>query len=145
MASVAQLPDNVLMNSNCSVIRSAQSVYISSNISAGNSQATFILSWQNVTSSLDLVVNDPSGLEIDPTAKPPIMYQKDNLSVQYLIPDPLPGDWTAKVVASATPEPGEGYCLLTLLTLAESQVLRNESDDVTEPMPEGCPTCSQSG
>jgi hypothetical protein len=141
MTAAAQLPENIKANSSCGVIKSAEITSNSSNLDPGNSQVTFILSWQNVTSNLDMVIGEPDGQEIDSNAKPPILYQKTDNTVQYIIPDPQAGNWTAQISASMTPKSGETYCLLTLLTLAEVGATNNESENITQ----GCPTCNQSG
>jgi hypothetical protein len=148
MASTAQLPDNMKMNSNCSVIKSGEIASIGSNIDTGNSQATFILSWLNATSNLDMVLSAPDGKRIDSTAMTSDTYRKNDTMVQYIISDPMPGNWTANITASKTSELGEGYCVLTLLTLAETETNAsiNESDNITgKDITQECPTCGQAG
>jgi len=146
MASSAQLPNNIKMSSNCSLIGSSENASVSSEVGPGNSQVTFILSWLNATSNLDMIISAPDGRKIDSTVHDPDMYRKNNTMIQYTIPDPEPGNWTAKVTARATQNLGESYCVLTLFTLAETQASSNESGNVTGVQGvEGCSTCNQSG
>jgi hypothetical protein len=128
ITSTAQLPDNIRMSSDCSVIRSAENANTISEVGPGDSQLTFILSWQNATSNLDMTLSAPDGQKIDSPIQPPDIYKKNDTTVQYTIPNPEPGNWTAKVIARTTPEPGEGYCVLTLLTLAEQTVYENQTN-----------------
>ena len=144
--SSAQLPDNMKMSSNCSVIRSAENASVSSEVGPGNSQATFILSWQNASSTLDMTLSAPDGKKIDSNIQAPDMYRKNDTMIQYIIPDPERGIWTANITARATPEQGEAYCVLTILTIAEPLAHNNESANVNEDQGlNGCPTCNQAG
>ena len=144
MSSLAQLPDNlVTLGSNCSIIKSPENVSVSSNVGPGNAQVTYILSWQNATSVLDMVLRSPGGKNFNSSAQAPDFYQKNTTKIYYIISTPEPGNWTAEISAKTTPKLGEDYCVLTLLTLSESQLSGNESGNITEG--KGCPTCNQSG
>lgn len=144
IASTAQLPNNIKMDSNCSVIKSAENASVSSTVGPGNSQATFILSWQNATSNLDMVLSAPDGKKIDSAVQPSDIYSKNVTMIQYTIPDPKPGNWTANVTAKTALESDEAYCVLTLLTLAEPQVDNESSNVIEDQIIQECPTCNQS-
>jgi hypothetical protein len=149
MASMAQTPDNLVsLGPKCDVIKSAENVSVSSNVSSGNAQLTYILSWVNSTSVLDMILTTPSGKKIDSSAQPPIVYRKNETTITYIVPDPETGKWNAEITAKTAPELGEDYCAFTFLTLGGKQFNEtiNETSNLTRTQVLAkCPTCNQSG
>jgi hypothetical protein len=126
MTSAAQLPEGMAMDGYCKAVSPGQDQSTNFFLDPGNIQATFIASWINATSSLDLVLSDPSGKDVN-SADPGIIYQVDNNTVQYTIPNPGSGSWTARVFARIAPEWGEQYCIFLILTLPKNNVSNNTS------------------
>ena len=145
MTSMAQSPDNLVqLVPKCDAIKSAENVSVISNVGPGNAQLTYILSWVNSTSVLDMILTTPSGEKIDSSAQPPIVYLKNETTITYIVPDPETGKWDAEITAKKAPEWGEDYCAFTFLTLGEKQF--NETSNLTgEQVLAECPTCNQTG
>jgi hypothetical protein len=73
------------------------------------SSVVFSLSWQNADSDLDMSLITPSGDQINQSAQMPIIYKKENIYAYYIVPDPMPGNWTAIIEAKKVPSEGENY------------------------------------
>ena len=149
MASMGQTLDGLVeLVPKCDVIKSAENVSVSSNVSPGNAQLAYILAWENSSSVLDMVLTAPSGKKIDSSAQPPIVYRKNETTITYLISDPETGNWNAEITAKRAPELGEDFCAFTFLSLGGEQINEtiNETSNITgEQVFAKCPTCNQSG
>lgn len=145
VVSMAQTPnDLVQLVPKCDAIKSAENVSVSSNVGPGNAQLTYILSWVNSTSVLDMILTNPSGERIDSSAKSPTVFRKNETMITYIVSDPEAGKWNAEIRAKKVPELGEDFCAFTFLTLGGNKF--NETSNVTgmQDLAE-CETCNQSG
>jgi hypothetical protein len=72
----------------------------------------FVLAWLNDTSKLDAVLISPSGVKIDSTVQPPIVYGVNGSMIFYILPDAEKGKWTSMITARDVPDTGESYWAL---------------------------------
>lgn len=126
----------------CGHINASETQLLNSTVELNVAYATFILSWENETTDLEIVLITPSGMVIDHAAEKPIIYQKNASLISYMIPNPEPGNWTSKITAMAVPEMGENYCVFTILDEGVATVLDSSSNisDVAPDVGE-CETC----
>ncbi len=85
----------------------------------------------------------PGEREINSSAEPPINYQKNDSLIFYIVPDPEPGNWTAKVIAPMALQTGEDYCVIFIQENANENIydsLSNLSSEMQSP--EECKDCN---
>ena len=134
----------------CGHIDTSEGLSLKSAIESNISEASFVLSWTNVTTDLQMVLETPSGQEINQSVKSPAIYSTNKSLIYYIIPDPEVGIWTAKIVPNDMPASGEDYCLDTSQDTADESEQEN-STDTGEEMPEAsvnkseCEACNQEG
>lgn len=150
MTSMAQTQDNqtqdnlVQLVPKCDAIKSAENISMSSNVGPGNAQLTYILSWVNSSSVLDMMLITPSGKKIDSSAQSPILYEMNGTTITYIVPDPETGKWNAEITAKTAPELGEDFCVFPFLTLGGTQI--NDTSEIAgNQILTECATCNQSG
>jgi hypothetical protein len=114
----------------CGHINASEVLSVKSAIESGSSSASFVLSWTNVTTDLQMVLETPRGQEINQSVKPPAIYGKNESLIYYIIPDPEAGNWTAEIFADNMPASGEDYCLDTLLSPGDEFVPENSADGI---------------
>lgn len=130
----------------CGQINSSDTKPLDITVATNITSASFVLSWGNVTSDLQMVLESPGGTLINSSAQQPITYTKNMSLLYYVIPYPEPGNWTAKITAASAPEAGEGYCLIPVLSTDEETgagIVSNPGDEA--PASGECELCNQSG
>jgi hypothetical protein len=78
-------------------------------IETNMSSVIFTLTWQNSDSDLEMSLTSPSGEQINQSAQIPIVYKKEKILAYYMVPNPMPGNWTAIIEAKKVPSEGENY------------------------------------
>lgn len=118
-----------------------QSLIFSVDHSVGS--ASFILSWDNSSNDMKMVLHSPSGKEINSSVEQPINYQKNDSMIFYIIPGPENGNWTAEIAAAKVPGAGENYCAFFVLEEAGESAFNGTSDLGGEAAgTEECENCS---
>lgn len=125
-------------------IRPTEIVSFNTTVDLNTSELSFVLVWENTTSSLDAVLYSPSGMEINSSAQPPVIYNKNMTLVYYVIYSPEPGEWVAKVRANAVPDIGESYWVIFDTAAASEEVVTEEIPaNGLEGEPEECEECNE--
>lgn len=131
----------------CGHLNATGSSRLNSNIGSNLSAVTFLLDWTNVSSSLEMTLSMPDGQKIDSSARPPVIYGKNESTEYFLVPNPEPGEWTAEVKANSVPDKGEDYCLTTIFILGPESMQGNttgsEQLNSSALNSSPCPTCGQ--
>ena len=86
-------------------------IIIDSNVSS----VVFFVYWLDNESDLDLILNTPSSIVVDPSivsADPSIDYGKNAFFEYYGIQSPEPGNWTINVTALSVPSEGLSYAII---------------------------------
>ena len=79
-------------------------------LNPGLSFVLFSLLWGG--SDLNLSLQTPNGTMINPTSKSSLIYYSKNFgSIDYIIENPVPGNWTIKIDPIEVPALGENYTL----------------------------------
>lgn len=120
----------------CKHINASETHPLSFSVGPNISSASFILSWDNNNSDMEMVLISPSEKMIDSSAGQPINYQKNDSMIFYIVPDPEPGNWTAEVIAPAALQTGENYCAFFVLEAVNENIydgLSNLSGEVMNP------------
>lgn len=128
----------------CGTIGPSQTFSQGFAIEPNATSVSFVLSWANKTSELEMTLQTPAGQEMDSRVEAPDSWSKsDNLEF-FIISNPLPGTWTAVVKAGNLPSGVEDYCLYTFLS-NETEPAEEESStppEVQTPSDQ-CEACSQ--
>jgi len=126
-------------------IQAAETISFNTTVGVNTSELSFVLVWQNTTSSLDAVLYSPSGKEINSSAQPPVIYNKNMTLVYYIIYSPEPGEWVAKVKANAVSDVGESYWVMFETAAAGEEVVTEEipAGELEEELEE-CEECNES-
>jgi hypothetical protein len=126
----------------CKYINASETHQLNFSVGSNVTAASFILDFANDTSELEMVLITPSGSRIDSATGEPITYQRDNLSIYYIVPDPEPGEWTAEITARDVPETGEEYCASAVLDKEGAYMSGSPSNISDEELfPEECEDC----
>ena len=126
MLSVAQ-DQGLIPVQSCGVLNATGSSLVKSNIGSHLSSVSFLLNWTNATSSLDMILSSPSGLKIDSSAQPPVIYGENESMEYYIVPNPEPGTWTVQIRPKSVPDKGEEYCLSTIFIFGQELVSENNT------------------
>ncbi len=100
-------------------IHATQTILLNETIGAKISSFLFVLTWLNATSNLEATLITPSGVKIDSTIQPPIIYGVNNSLIFYILPSAEAGKWTAVITARDVPDTGESYW--TLFTTLDNE------------------------
>lgn len=136
----AQEPDLVIPE--CKFINESETHQMSFNILSNVTEVSFLMDYTYKTSDLEMVIIAPSGDIIDSTVGEPVIYEKENISLYYIIPEPELGEWKAEITAKDVPEGGEEYCAYMVLgdmAVDTSDIPLNLSDE--DQGPEECESC----
>jgi hypothetical protein len=120
----------------CKHINASETYSLSFSVGLNISSASFILSWDNNSSDMEMVLISPSERKIDSSSEQPINYQKNDSMIFYIVPDPEPGNWTAEVIAPAALQMGEDYCAFFIQEADKADIydgLSNLSGEVMNP------------
>jgi len=122
----------------------SETVSLNTTVGLNTSEMSFVLFWENATSSLDAVLYSPSGTEINSSAPPSVIYGVNNTLIYYIVHRPEPGEWVAKIQAAAVPDVGESYWVIFNTTASEAEVLTEEIpvEELAEDV-EGCANCTE--
>jgi len=93
-------------------INATQAILLNATIDANASSFLFVLTWLNATSNLEATLTTPSGIKIDSTAQPPVIYGVNKSMIFYILPYAEAGKWTAMITAKDVPDMGESYWAL---------------------------------
>ena len=93
-------------------INATETVLLNATTDANISSYLFVLSWLNATSRLDASLISPSGIKINSTVQPPIVYGMNESLIFYILPDAEKGKWAAMITAKDVPDLGESYWAL---------------------------------
>jgi hypothetical protein len=91
------------------LIHATQTILLNETIDANTSSFLFVLTWLNATSNLDATLLTPSGVKIDSTAQPPVIYGTNKSLIFYILPNADVGEWSAMITAKDVPDMGESY------------------------------------
>lgn len=91
------------------LIHATQTIMLNETIDANTPSFLFVLTWLNATSNLEASLITPSGVKIDSTAQPPVIYGANKSLIFYILPDAEVGEWTAMITARDVPDMGESY------------------------------------
>jgi hypothetical protein len=94
------------------LIHATQTILLNETIDANTSSFLFVLTWLNATSNLDATLITPSGVKIDSTAQPPVIYGTNKSLIFFILPNAEVGEWAAMVTARDVPDMGESYWAL---------------------------------
>ncbi len=119
---VADDLDQGLTVPTCGHIYASETHTVNSIIGLNITSASFILNGGETADNLGMVLVTPNGTEIGPDAGEPITYRREANLIYYIVPNPEPGNWTAKITAGTIPEMGEDYCIFTVLDEEEMNV-----------------------
>ncbi len=126
----------------CRYINASETHQLNFSVGSNVTAAFFLLDFANDTSELEMVLITPSGTIIDSSTAGPATYQRENLSICYIVPDPEPGEWTAEITAKDVPETGEEYCASTVLDKESTYISGSPSNISDEELfPEECEDC----
>lgn len=114
----------------CGHITSSEPGIHNLTIDGNYSEALFILFWENDSSNLEFVLNSPSNKQINSSVQLPIVFQKNELQMQYKIPKPESGNWIARIIPKEMSDYGENYCTLVIYP----NVAYNEPADLNKPI-----------
>jgi hypothetical protein len=90
-------------------IYAMQTILLNATNDANISSFLFILTWLNATSKLEASLITPSGVKINSTAQPPVIYGVNESQIFYILPNAEVGRWTARITAKDVPDNGESY------------------------------------
>jgi hypothetical protein len=90
-------------------IHATQTILLNATNYANISSFLFVLTWLNATSNLEATLITPSGVKIDSTAQPPVIYGVNKSLIFYILPNAEVGKWTARITAKDAPDMGESY------------------------------------
>ena len=90
-------------------IHATQTILLNETIDANISSFLFVLTWLNATSNLEATLITPSGVKIDSTTQPPVIYGVNKSLIFYILPNAEAGKWTAMITARDVPDIGESY------------------------------------
>jgi hypothetical protein len=90
-------------------IHATQTILLNATNDASMSSFLFVLTWLNATSILEANLITPSGIKIDSTTQPPVIYGVNKSLIFYILPNAEVGKWTARITAKDVPDMGESY------------------------------------
>jgi hypothetical protein len=110
-------------------INAAQTISSNSTIDTNASPLLFVLTWLNSTSTLEATLITPSGIKMDSTAQPPVIYGVNTSLIFYILPNAEAGKWTAVITAKDVPKEGESYWTL-FSTVPENEYANQDPTDL---------------
>lgn len=106
----------------CRHIYASETHALNTAVGLNIASASFILSCEGAADEMEMVLVTPSGIEINPEAGEPVIYQRNASLIYYIVPYPEPGNWTAEIAARAVPETGVDYCAFAILDVEGAAV-----------------------
>jgi hypothetical protein len=113
-------------------INASETLLLNSSIGLSAFQASFVLRWMNASSELEMALISPSGLIINQSAEPSIIYKSEEKMETYIVADPEPGNWSARITAMSAPTEGEKYTFLTIKILGERSMPDKETEQAVD-------------
>jgi hypothetical protein len=95
-------------------INASETLLLNSSIDSSISQVSFVLRWQDASNVLEMAMISPNGSIIDPSAMPPVIHTSEERTETYIVQDPEPGNWAARITAKNTSADGEKYTFLVI-------------------------------
>jgi|WetSurMetagenome_2_1015567.scaffolds.fasta_scaffold203064_2 hypothetical protein len=122
-------------------IHAKQTILSNATFETNISSLLFVLTWLNATSNLEAALIAPSGVKIDSTAQPPVIYGVNKSLIFYILPNAEVGKWTAMITAKDVPDVGESYWAL-FGTIPENEYTNQDLNDL-ENTDEECQNCAE--
>ena len=150
LASFAQIIDldsnQTMMVPTCNNIGPSETLLQNSLIDSNLTSISFILSWSDSTNSPEMVLRTPGAHEINQFVEPPIIYEKNDTIIYYIIPNPEIGNWTLEINTNDQSSKDEDYCLFIVQDTSSQS--NEENYSITLPdmsNSSNCQTCPEEG
>lgn len=100
----------------CRHINASETISMNSRVETGTFSTSFVLTWIDASSQMEMILRSPSGLLLNPSAESPIVYSKNKTMLYFIVPSPEPGNWSEIITAKNLSQKGEDYCIITVST-----------------------------
>ncbi len=113
VAMPEQMGDITIIEKNFGHVEPYASVIHNTTINSSNREVYFLVAWKNKSNELDMILNSPKGIRIEPSSNySNINYLKNATFKYYDIKNPDPGVWTMEILPSKMETMREDYCVI---------------------------------
>ena len=100
----------------CRHINASETISMNSSVEKATFSASFIMTWIDAASQMEMKLVSPSGLLIDSSAESPIVYSRNETMLYFIVHAPEAGNWSQIITARNLSQKGENYCIITVST-----------------------------